>query len=137
MIAEVIVNSSAAELNRVFDYNVPDGFVVGQNIDIGYRVLVSFANYKSLEIGYIIGFKETSEFKCKDISRVCDRAFDLDKFSLAKWMARRYFCNLSDTLRLLVPPGTKTDIDRVKIKYERCKRKKYIVYSYRGNSAVF
>ncbi len=119
MIAEVIVNSSAAELNRVFDYKVPDGYTIGQNIDIGYRVLVSFANYKNLEIGYIIGFKETSEFKCKAISRVCDRAFDLDKYELAKWMARRYFCNLSDTLRLLVPPGTKTDIDKVKIKYER------------------
>ena len=119
MIAEIIVNSSAQELNRVFDYEVPEGYVVGENIDIGYRVLVSFANYKNLEIGYIINFKETSEYKCKKISRVCDRAFDIKKYELAKWMSKRYFCNLSDTLRLLVPPGTSNSIDKVKIKYER------------------
>ena len=130
MIAEVIVNSKANELNRVFDYKVPDGYVPGENIDVGYRVLVSFANYKSLEIGYIIGFKETSEFKCKQISRVCDRAFDEKKIELAKWMARRYFCNLSDTLRLLVPPGTSTNIDNVKIKYERLARLTYVYLDY-------
>ena len=130
MIAEVIVNSKATELNRVFDYQVPEGYIIGENIDIGYRVLVSFANYKQLEIGYIIGFKETSEFKCKNISRVCDRAFDLEKYNLAKWMARRYFCNLSDTLRLLVPPGTTTNVDKIKIKYEKWIRltKKYLEY---------
>lgn len=43
MIAEIIVNSSATELNRVFDYKVPDEYEIGENIDIGYRVLVSFA----------------------------------------------------------------------------------------------
>ncbi len=119
MIAEVIVNSSAQELNRIFDYQVPNDYVVGQNIDIGYRVLVSFANYKKLEIGYIVGFKENSTFKCKNISKVCDRAFDENKFEVAKWMARRYFCNLSDVLKLLVPPGTSNNIDKIKTKYER------------------
>ncbi len=134
MIAEIIVNSSAQELNRIFDYKVPDGYTVGENIDIGYRVLVSFANYKSLEIGYIIGFKEASEFKCKNISKVCDRAFDEKKFELAKWIARRYFCNLSDALRLLVPPGTSNNIDKVKIKYERWARltKEYLDYLIQG-----
>ena len=39
MIAEIIVNSSANELNRIFDYKVPEGYEIGQNIDIGYRVL--------------------------------------------------------------------------------------------------
>ncbi len=119
MIAEVIVNSSAQELNRIFNYKVPEGYVIGNNIDIGYRVLVSFANYKKLEIGYIVGFKEISEYKCKNISKVCDRAFDEKKLEVAKWMARRYFCNLSDILRLLVPPGTSNNIDKIKVKYER------------------
>ena len=134
MFAEIIVNSSAQELNRVFDYKVPEGYKIGENIDIGYRVLVSFANYKSLEIGYIIGFKETSDFKCKNISKVCDRAFDEKKFELAKWIARRYFCNLSDALRLLVPPGTSNNIDKVKIKYERWARltKNYLMYVEQG-----
>ena len=118
-IAQVIVNSSANDLNRIFDYKIPEGYEVGKNIDIGYRVLVSFANYKSLEIGYIIGFKENSEYKCKTISRVCDKTFDSEKLEIAKWMAKRYFCNFADVLKLLVPPGTKTKIDKVTIKYEK------------------
>ena len=64
MIAEIIVNSSASELNRIFDYKVPENYEIGKNIDIGYRVLVSFAYRKQLEIGYIIGFKETSQYQC-------------------------------------------------------------------------
>jgi len=118
-IAQVVVNSSANDLNRIFDYKIPDGYEIGKNIDIGYRVLVSFANYKSLEIGYIIGFKENSEYKCKTISKVCDKTFDNNKLEIAKWMAKRYFCNFSDVLKLLVPPGTKTKIDKVSIKYEK------------------
>ena len=118
-IAQVIVNSSANDLNRIFDYKIPEGYEIGKNIDIGYRVLVSFANYKSLEIGYIIGFKKESEYKCKTISRVCDKTFDDNRLEIAKWMAKRYFCNFSDVLKLLVPPGTKTKIDKVNIKYER------------------
>jgi len=122
MIAEVIVNSSASELNRVFDYKVPVDYEIGVNIDIGYRVLVSFARRKQLEIGYIIGFKESSDYKCKEISRVVDIAFDKHKAEIAKWMAKRYFCNLSDVLRLLVPPGTSNDVDKIKIKTERWAR---------------
>ena len=130
MIAEIIVNSSANELNRIFDYKVPEGYEIGKDIDIGYRVLVSFANYKSLEIGYIINFKESSEFKCKTISKVCDRAFDEKKLNIAKDMARRYFCNLSDVLKLLVPPGTSNSIEKVKIKYEKWVRlsREYLDY---------
>ncbi len=119
MIAEIIVNSSATELNRVFDYKVPEGYEIGKNIDIGYRVLVSFAFRKQLEIGYIIGFKDTSQYKCKAISKVVDVAFDKTKMEVAKWMSKRYFCNLSDVLKLLVPPGTSNKIDNVKAKTER------------------
>ena len=70
LIAEVIVNSSASELNRVFDYEVPEEYEIGKNINIGYRVLVPFANRKKYDIGYIIGFKDKSEFKCKKIQKV-------------------------------------------------------------------
>jgi len=119
MIAEIIVNSSANELNRVFDYEIPEEYQVGKNIDIGYRVLVSFAYRKQLEIGYIIGLKETSPYRCKKISKVADMAFTREKIELVKWMAKRYFCNLSDVFKLLVPPGTSNQFDKVKIKTER------------------
>ncbi len=134
MIAEIIVNSSVNELNRTFDYEVPEEYTIGENIDIGYRVLVSFANRKSFDIGYIIGFKERSDFKCKKISKVCDRAFDNEKFMLAKRMARRYFCNLSDILKLLVPPGTVNNVDKIKPKKERCIR---LTQNFKDNESNF
>lgn len=119
MIAEIIVNSSANELNRVFDYEVPEGYEIDKNIAIGYRVLVSFARRKQLEIGYIIGWKEESPYRCKVISKVLDQALDEKKVELAKWLAKRYFCTLSDVFKLFVPPGTSQQFDKIKMKTER------------------
>ena len=49
MIAEVIVNSVAKELNRVFDYGVPNNL----DVVVGVRVLVPFGYRKQNEIGYV------------------------------------------------------------------------------------
>lgn len=115
MIAEVIVSSSSSELNRTFDYNVPDNL----NVEIGMRVLVPFARRKQYEIGYVIGLKSFSEYKCKDIVRVVDNVFDEKRLKLANFISDRYFCNLSDSIKLLVPPGTSSNVDNVKSKTER------------------
>ncbi len=79
MIAEVIVNSTANELNRTFDYKVPEELTV----TLGSRVLVPFANRKVYEVGYVTGFKESSKFRCKSIIRVIDQVFDDEKLDLA------------------------------------------------------
>jgi primosomal protein N' (replication factor Y) len=115
MIAEVIINSSATELNRTFDYNIPEN----EHVEIGMRVIVPFSFRKKNEIGYVIGLKEKSEYDCKDIIKVADKVFDEKRLELAKWMANRYFCNLSDVIRLLVPPGTSTNLNAVNIKTEK------------------
>ncbi len=70
-------------------------------------------------MGYVVNLKETSEYKCKSIVKVIDRVFDEEKLELAKWMSQKYFCNLADAIRLLVPPGTTTNVDRVKAKTEK------------------
>ena len=83
------------------------------------RVLVPFGARKIFEVGYVVGLKETSEFKCKNIVKVIDRVFDEEKLELAKWISQKYFCNLSDAIRLLVPPGTSTSFDKIKTKTEK------------------
>lgn len=115
MIAEVIVNSAATKLNRTFDYGVPN------NLDaaVGMRVLVPFGYRKKSEIGYIVGLKEKSEYECKNILKISERVFDEKKLELANWMSKKYFCNLSETIKLLMPPGTSTNIDGVKEKTEK------------------
>lgn len=115
MIAEVIVSSNASELNRVFDYGIPDNM----DVLVGMRVLVPFARRKQYEIGYVIKIKEVSEFKCKDIVKIVDNVFDDKRLELAKYVSDRYFCTLSDAIKLLVPPGTSSNIDNVKAKSER------------------
>ena len=117
MIAKIILNSNAKDLNRTFDYEVPKE--IQERIKIGSRVLVPFGRRKILEEGFVIDFQEKSEFETKDIISFEDNPFlDKDKIELAKWISKRYFCNLSDSLKLMLPPGTKTkNIDnRVKEK---------------------
>ena len=115
MIAQVIINSNVKNLNRIFDYNVPTE--MEGTICVGDRILVPFGNKKTLEEGFIIGFKEKSEFKVKDIAGIQD-GFKLTEFNikLAKLMARRYFCNISDCIKLMLPPGTSTKVLENRIK---------------------
>ena len=107
MIAEVIINSNVKNLNRTFDYNIPRE--MEEMVNIGSRVLVKFGNIKKLEEGFVVNLKKFSEFEVKDIAVVEDKDFiDEPKVELAKWMAHRYFCNVSDCIKLMLPPGTGT-----------------------------
>ena len=107
MIAEVIINSNVKNLNRTFDYNIP--FDMEEKISIGSRVLVKFGNIKSLEEGFVVNIKESSEFQVKDIADVEEKDFvDEPRVEMAKWMAHRYFCNVFDCIKLMLPPGTGT-----------------------------
>ena len=97
MIAEIIMNSNVKNLDKTFDYNIPHD--MENKITIGSRVLVKFGN-----------IKEKSEFEVKDISKIEEKDFiDEPKIKLAKWMAKRYFCNISDCIKLMLPPGTGTN----------------------------
>lgn len=105
MIAEIIINSNAKALNRTFDYIVP--IELEKEIHIGSRVFVPFGNSKKLEDGFIIDLKEESEFANKNIKKIAkERDLTEENIVLAKLMARRYFCNMSDCIKLMLPPGT-------------------------------
>ena len=114
MVAEIILNSSVKKLNRIFDYEIPDRL----NVKMGSRVFVPFGNKKTPEEGIVIGIKEKSEYKVKEILNVQNSEIKEEYIKLAKWMAKRYICNLSDCLKLMLPPGTtsKNTESRVKEK---------------------
>lgn len=105
MIAEVIINSTAKKLNRVFDYNIPKE--LEDLIVVGSKVLVPFGNMKKLEEAYVVAIKEKSEFKIKDIAKLEENLTN-NQIQLARWMAKRYFCNVSDCIKLMLTPGTRT-----------------------------
>lgn len=107
MIAEVILNSNAKDLNKTFDYEVPEE--MKEKIGLGSRVLVPFGYRKQVEEGFVISLKENSEYKTKQIVEMEENPFlNEEKIKLAKWISKRYFANLSDSLKLMLPPGTTT-----------------------------
>ena len=105
MFAEIIINSNARALNKTFDYIVPE--TLEPIIKVGSRVFVPFGVSSKLEDGFVINFKETSEFANKEIAKIVENeSLNEEKIELAKLMARKYFCNISDCIRLMLPPGT-------------------------------
>ena len=117
MIAEVIIQSNAKDLNRVFDYKIPTEYEENALELIGARVLVSFARRKELEEGYIVNIKESTEYEVKEIAKVEEKYLNNEKIELANWMSKRYFCNIADCLKLMLPPGSTRKVsNRVKEK---------------------
>ena len=115
MIAEVILNSNAKQLNKVFDYQIPENLV--SKVKIGNRVFVPFGNRKILDEGFIVNIKETSPYKVKEISQIDEKEYiRQENIELAKWMSKRYFCNVSDCIKLMLPPGTTTKTIENRIK---------------------
>lgn len=102
MIAEIIINTIAKELNQTYDYIIPD--LILKDIEIGSRVFVPFGKIKSKE-GFVVAIKEKSEFANKEIIKVEDSILTKENVEFAKLMAKRYFCNISDCIRLMLPPG--------------------------------
>lgn len=115
MIAEIILNANAKKLNHTFDYEVPQE--MQEKIRIGNRVFVPFGRRKTLEEGFVIGLKEDSSYETKPIVAIEENQFlNERKVKLAKWMAKRYFCHLSDSIKLMLPPGTKSNKIEKRIK---------------------
>ncbi|HCC04406.1 MAG TPA: primosomal protein N', partial [Clostridiales bacterium] len=113
MIAEVIIDSRAKKLNRKFDYEIPKN--LEDLIFVGSRVLVPFANFKSLEQGYVIRIKEKTDFEVKQIAGL-EENLPEDKINLARWMARKYFTNVSECIKLMLTPGTKSKDQEKRVK---------------------
>ena len=118
MFAEIILNNNAKALNKIFDYEVPKE--LEKKVHIGARVFVPFGRSKALEDGFIINLKENSEYANKKIASMENQDFMTEeKINLAKLMAKKYFCNISECIKLMLPPGTTSkDID------DRMKEKK-------------
>ncbi len=70
MIAQIIIDIPAAQVNRTFDYIVPEA--MQSVIELGMRVEVPFGRRQLL--GFVVGFAEDSDFsgKLKPITRLLD-----------------------------------------------------------------
>ena len=104
MVAEVIINSIAKDLNKEFHYIIPKELET--KIKIGTKVLVPFSRVKTFEEGFVTAILEESSFAKKEIAQIEGEPLTEENILLAKLMAKRYFCNISDCIKLMSPPGT-------------------------------
>lgn len=117
MIAEVIINSTVKSLNRIFDYHIPEK--LQSEIYVGSRIIVPFGRTKNSCEGFVIGLKEKSEYEVKDIIGIQREELSEEKMQLAKWMAKRYFCNVSECIKMMLPPGTTTKKESNRIREKK------------------
>ena len=113
MIAEVVINSPARGLGRVFDYKVNEDLC--GIVTVGQMVTVPFGIGNRKETAFVVALKEKSEFKrLKSISEIIEMDFILGEkeFELAKWISKTYFCNLGVVLNLFFT-------DKVKARKEK------------------
>lgn len=100
MIAEVIVDISTSEIDKVFDYSVPEG----AEICVGDRVQVNFAG-RNIE-GIVVKLKDTTTVeKIKPLNKKLDdyTAVIPEMLELMAFMQDKYNLRMADILRLFIP----------------------------------
>ncbi|MGI6151814.1 MAG: replication restart helicase PriA [Christensenellales bacterium] len=103
MTAEIIVDITHSNVDRIFEYDVPPGM----DIHPGSRVLVPFGGGNKTIEGFVVGLRETAKFAgpLKRILRTLEDypALTEEQLELAFWMRERYGCLLIDALCLMIP----------------------------------
>ena len=117
MIAKVLVDVKAKQVNKTYDYLVGESFQ--DFIELGARVVVPFGNRKVM--GFILGFSDKTEYseKLKSISKVLDIESYLNKelIDLAVNLSEESNYLLIRVLETILPSALKV-IYKPKIKVE-------------------
>ncbi|MCH4179520.1 MAG: primosomal protein N' [Megasphaera sp.] len=102
MIAEIIINTTAKQLQKTFSYEVPPALPVR----VGSRVLVPFGSRH--EEGIVVSLHDTPpealDFTVKPVLSILSSqtGFREEMIRTALWISQYYVCNLSDALRLFM-----------------------------------
>ncbi len=107
--AKIIVKASVEELDRIFDYRIPDFL---ENVcQIGVRVIIPFGPQNRKREGYVLGLSDETEVpldKMKSVMEVLDQGailFSKEMIELASFMKRKYFATLNSCLQMIIPTG--------------------------------
>lgn len=107
--AKIIVKASVEELDRIFDYRIPDFL---ENVcQIGVRVIIPFGPQNRKREGYVLALSDETEVpldKMKSVMEVLDQGailFSKDMIELAFFMKRKYFTTLNSCLQTIIPSG--------------------------------
>lgn len=103
MYARVIVDISHTQVDRIFEYNIPEKM----NILTGMRVKVPFGHMRDTE-GIVIGLEETSEYEADKIKEIICPLDDFcalteEQIKLAGFIKQKYNTTLAAALRFMLP----------------------------------
>ena len=107
MIAQVYITTNNLNIDKPFDYAVPEELC--GKISVGSRVKVPFGGGNLPKEAYVVSLKDESNFSAlKSLRTVSDEFPVLTKsaISLCLFMRERYFCTFSEAASLMLPPGT-------------------------------
>ena len=108
MYADILVEIKNKQLDKTFSYEIPSS--LQEQAKIGKRVLVPFGNQK-LE-GYILGIKDTCEFKTKEILAILDEEPVLNEelLILGKEVQKMTLSSLSSIYNAMLPKALKASV---------------------------
>lgn len=119
MLASVVIEYSAKNLNKVFDYKISDDLI--NIIKVGHKVVVPFGN-KYVE-GFVLKIHNdiNSEIEYKYIKEIPNYDFCLNDelLSLGKYLSDSLLCTLISCYQVMLPKALKADIKtNINIKYD-------------------
>ena len=117
MVAQVVLNNKEQNIDKVFDYAVPDG--LSGKVSVGVRVSVPFGWGNRRVNGIVVSVSETSDYeKLKEITAVMGNApaCEPEILELCLWVSRKYFCSLYQAIKLATPPGMSSGVREKSIK---------------------
>ena len=106
MFVSVVIQNSAREYDRFYDYRVPESLEA--YMQPGIRVLVPFGKWGGMREGFVMEVKAESAFKgLKDVCQVIDEAPVLtpELIQLCHLMKKRYICTHDLAIRCMIPAG--------------------------------
>ncbi|BAF59973.1 primosomal protein N' (replication factor Y) - superfamily II helicase [Pelotomaculum thermopropionicum SI] len=109
--AEVIVDLSSRNTDRVFHYAIPPDY--RDKIAVGSMVTVPFGNRHLT--GYVVGFGiPPGEVRIKEIAGVIDEGpvFTPELLELARWMAENYLCSTAEAFARILSPRLQVKASR-------------------------
>lgn len=112
MYARVIVDVPAQQVNRPFDYVIPD--VLEDSIQVGMRVVVPFGE-RAVQ-GFVVAITEESDFEgeFREIIRLMDMEAILSEemLQLGQYMAQHVFAFLIQCYQTMLPTMLKSDYQK-------------------------
>ena len=112
--ASVVVDIPARELDRAFDYAVPE--TLASQVEVGVTVLVPFSHREV--VGYVVALSDeppagVPASKIQQVKQVlAPSAFDEVGARVALWMSEEYACPPATALHPFLAPGQRTRVVR-------------------------